>query len=73
MKIFADRLNRLMFEQNLSDGDMADLIGDVDRKTIMRYRHDETEPKISRLIDVAEALDTSPAYLLGLTDKEGEE
>lgn len=67
MKIFAERLNKLMRDTQTSGYKLAKAIG-VDNQTVLNWQQEKNEPKITYLRKVAEYFDVSSDYLLGLSD-----
>ena len=67
MKIFADRLNKLMNDEKCSGYKLAKAIG-VDNQTVLNWQQEKNEPKISHLKKIAEYFDVSSDYLIGLSD-----
>ena len=64
---FATRLNDLIDKQGLRQSDLSELSG-IATGTISGYRNGEKEPTITNLRKIAQALDVSADYLLGLSD-----
>ena len=67
MKIFADRLNKLMRDTQTSGYRLAKELG-VDNQTVLNWQQDKNEPKITHLKMIAEYFDVSTDYLLGLAE-----
>lgn len=67
LKIFAERLKKLRIEKNLTQQELADMIGAV-KSTISQYETCKREPVLSILIKLANALDVSIPYLIGESD-----
>lgn len=67
LKIFAERLKKLRIEKNLTQQELADMIGTV-KSTISQYETCKREPVLSILIKLANALDVSIPYLIGESD-----
>ena len=57
------RLEDLMYDQNISDSTLAKRIG-KNRKTLLAYRHNESEMGIVTLMKICSVLGTTPNYLL---------
>jgi transcriptional regulator with XRE-family HTH domain len=67
---FGERLKRRRLKLNISAGELASLIG-KNRATIYRYEKGDIGNIPVDIIDpLAEALDTTPEYLMGWTDSE---
>lgn len=62
--IFAKRLERVMRYQKLSQGKLARLVG-VSRNTINGWCTGSTEPLLTRIDQLSDALGVRRAYLLG--------
>jgi len=62
-----DRLKRIREESNLTQDDLAEMIG-VGVLQINRYENEKTEPNGDMIANIAKALHISSDYLLGLTD-----
>jgi transcriptional regulator with XRE-family HTH domain len=56
-------LEDLMYDQNISDRTLAERIGKK-RKSILSYRHNESEMGIVTLMKICSVLGTTPNYLL---------
>jgi transcriptional regulator with XRE-family HTH domain len=57
------RLEDLMYDHNISDRALAERIGKK-RKSILSYRHNESEMGIVTLMKICSVLGTTPNYLL---------
>ena len=67
---FGERLKQRRLKLNMSAGELASLIG-KNRATIYRYEKGDIGKIPVDIIDpLAEALDTTPEYLMGWTDSE---
>lgn len=67
---FGERLKQRRLKLNISAGELASLIG-KNRATIYRYEKGDIGNVPLDIIDpLAEALDTTPEYLMGLADSE---
>ena len=69
MKIFAERLNELREEKNLSTKALGKLLG-VSDATISRWENDVNEITADKLVKVALFFKVSSDYLLGLENNE---
>lgn len=68
--LFGERLRQRRLKLNMSAGELASLIG-KNRATIYRYEKGDIGNVPLDIIDpLAEALDTTPEYLMGWTDSE---
>lgn len=65
--IFAQRLRQTMEQMKMAQVDLAKEIG-VQRQTVSLYTLGQSSPDAERLILIANALKTTPNYLLGFTD-----
>lgn len=57
-----ERIAELRKEQNLSQGQLADLL-DVSRQAVSKWENDKASPDTLKLIRLAEVLDTEVEYL----------
>ncbi|CDE72558.1 transcriptional regulator Cro/CI family [Acidaminococcus sp. CAG:917] len=67
LKVFCERLKALRTEKGLSQPELANLLG-VSNGIISFWENGVNEPTISNLIKLAEVLEVSTDYLLGLED-----
>jgi transcriptional regulator with XRE-family HTH domain len=65
--MFGERLRRLRKEKDLTQKQLADKVG-VSRATLAGYEVKGVEPSHSTLISLADELDCSVDYLLGVTE-----
>jgi transcriptional regulator with XRE-family HTH domain len=65
MKIFGQRLRELRTEKNMSLEQLGKKIG-VTRATVAHWETRDSEPKYETLVSLADALGTTPNYLLGV-------
>ena len=65
--IFAQRLRQTMEQMKMTQVDLAKEIG-VQRQTVSLYTLGQSSPDAERLILIANALKTTPNYLLGFTE-----
>lgn len=70
MERIGERLTELLREQNMTQKQLAELIG-VTEATVSRYMSGERTPKSGILANMATALRTTSDYLLG-TEPEGD-
>lgn len=66
MKSFSKRLKELRLEKNQTQ-QLADELG-VNRVNVTRWEKGNTEPSFSKLIELSKLLNTTPNYLLGVSD-----
>ncbi len=67
MKVFSERVKRLLSEKKLSQAELSTLSG-VAAPSICRYLRGDIEPRIDIVRNIAKALGVSEAYLLGLDE-----
>lgn len=65
--VFATRLNDLIDQQGLRQSDLSKMTG-IATGTISGYRNGDKEPTITNLRKIAQALDVSADYLIGLSN-----
>ncbi|MGN8636627.1 helix-turn-helix domain-containing protein [Eubacterium pyruvativorans] len=68
-----ERIRELRLKKSLTMDELAKRIGYNSRASISRVEHGETDLPLSKVKDFANALDTTPAYLMGWTDDPYEE
>jgi len=68
MSTFGDRLKNLRIEKNLTQQDIADILG-VGRATIAGYETKGKQPDFDKLKSISDYFDVSIDYLLGRTDE----
>lgn len=66
-KVFVERLNLLMQENSISKQALANAIG-TSRPAVSQFANGVNLPSIEKLVAIAEHLDVSTDYLLGLSD-----
>lgn len=72
MKTTGERIKELRIKKGLTQEELGNLIG-VKKAAIHKYENNlVTNLRRSRLAKLAQALDTSPIYLMGLEDEDGE-
>ena len=72
MKTTGERIKELRIKKGLTQEELGSLIG-VKKAAIHKYENNlVTNLRRSRLAKLAQALNTSPIYLMGLEDEEGE-
>jgi transcriptional regulator with XRE-family HTH domain len=67
MKIYSERIRQLRRAKDLSQEELAHLAGTSQRQ-ISKYETGENEPTVHVLIALADALDTTTDYLVGLNE-----
>ncbi len=65
--ILGKRLKELREERNLTQKQLADMLG-INSVTYLHYEKDQREPPLSLLVDIAKFYDVSVDYLLGIKD-----
>ena len=68
MKVFSERVKRLLQEKKLSQAELSSLSG-VTAPSLCRYLRGDIEPRIDIVRNIARALGVSEAYLLGLDEE----
>ncbi|AHM56379.1 transcriptional regulator, XRE family [Peptoclostridium acidaminophilum DSM 3953] len=68
MSTFGDRLKNLRIEKDLTQQDIADILG-VGRATIAGYETKGKQPDFDKLKSISDYFDVSIDYLLGRTDE----
>lgn len=68
MKIFADRLARILGERNMSNAELARRCG-IHPNTIGVYVAGSHEPTAGKVAAISKALGVSADWLLGLTEE----
>ena len=67
MKLFSERVKRLLLEKKMSQAELSTLSG-VTAPSLCRYLRGDIEPRIDIVRNIAKALGVSEAYLLGLDE-----
>ena len=67
MRVFSERVKRLLSEKKLSQAELSTLSG-VTAPSLCRYLRGDIEPRIDIVRNIAKALGVSEAYLLGLDE-----
>lgn len=67
MKSFSKRLKELRLEKNQTQQELADKIG-INRGAYSNWENGKREPSFSKLIELSKLLNTTPNYLLGISD-----
>lgn len=67
MKIFAERLKYLRNEKELSQRQLADLVG-LSHNAIAYWENEQRIPNAEAIVMLAKFFNVSSDYLLGLTD-----
>ena len=68
LKVFPRRLKKRMEEKNVNQKELANAIGLSSRQSVGYYLQGTSSPDWERLVKIAEYLDTSADYLIGLSD-----
>jgi len=63
-----DRIRELRISRNMSQDDLARAMGYKDRSMITKIESGKVDISQKKIIAFANALDTTPAYLMGWTD-----
>ena len=63
----AERLKELRCQKTLTQKELA-IMTEVGERTIQRFENSESEPTLSNIIKLADALEVSIDYLVGRTD-----
>ena len=67
MKIFGERLKELRNERNLSQKDLAKILGTTN-SSICDWETDRAQPDMEMLVKIADYFAVTVDYLLGRTD-----
>lgn len=67
MKIFGERLKELRTERNLSQKDLAKILGTTN-SSICDWETDRAQPDMEMLVKLADYFKVTVDYLLGRTD-----
>lgn len=68
MRLFSERLKEIRQNRKLTKKELSEKLS-VEYKVISMLESDEHEPSLSMLVNIAEALDISVLYLLGITEE----
>lgn len=66
-KIWAVRLRAALQRRKMSQRELARELGCI-QQSISSYALGQSDPSLARLVEIARILDTTPNYLLGVTD-----
>jgi len=69
LETFAQRLRELREEKQVTQKNLAEILGLNSRTTITNYEQNDREPDFETLIKIAKYFEVSIDYLLGQTDK----
>ncbi|MBO7297863.1 MAG: helix-turn-helix transcriptional regulator [Clostridia bacterium] len=69
MKIFGERVKRLLKDTGLTQKALADALN-LQPTTLCEWLNDHNEPPMQAIVDIAVYLDVSTDYLLGLKEYE---
>lgn len=64
------RIKNRRLELNMTQSELAEKLNLKNRSTVTRYEQGEKSFKQSQIISLAQALSTTPAYLMGWDDEE---
>lgn len=64
---FGKRLNKIRKQRGRTAQQMADMLG-IGLRSYRAYESDDREPSFANLVKIAESLDVSTDYLLGLDE-----
>ena len=67
MKIFGERVKQALKEQGITQKRLAQAL-EVQTSTLCEWLNDHNEPPMQTIVDIANALEVSTDYLLGLKD-----
>ena len=65
-----ERIKALREAKNLSQSELAEMVGYKDRTAIAKIESGERELRQSKILPFAKALDTDPLYILGIPKDE---
>lgn len=65
-----EKIYKLRTEKGMTQDELAIAVGYKSRSTIAKIESGERDPYQSMVVALANALDTTPAYLMGWEDKE---
>lgn len=68
LEIFRERLAEILKERGMEQKKLAEMVG-VSSKAISAYVRGKADPSLEKFAKIAEALDVSADYLLGLSDE----
>lgn len=71
METLGQRIKKLRIERNLSQDELAIRLGYKSRSSINKIELGINDIAQSKIVEFAEALDTTPAYLMGWDNHEG--
>ena len=67
MKIFGERVKQVLKEQGITQKHLARAL-DIQTSTLCEWLNDHNEPPMQMIVDIANALEVSTDYLLGVKD-----
>ena len=67
MKIFGERVKQTLKEQGITHKRLAQAL-DIQTSTLCEWLNDHNEPPMQTIVDIANALEVSTDYLLGVKD-----
>ena len=67
MSVFSERLKEIMDERGITQVTLSEMT-DIPKSAICQYLSDRFKPRQDRTYVICRALDTDPAWLMGLSD-----
>lgn len=68
MDVTSERIRKRRTALNISQAELAEQVGYKNKTTITKIESGKISPPRSKVVEIAKALQTSPAYLMGWTD-----
>lgn len=68
MKIFGERVKQTLKEMGITQKKLAQAL-EVQTSTLCEWLNDHNEPPMQTIVDIANALEVSTDYLLGVKDE----
>lgn len=68
MDVTGERIRKRRTALNISQAELAEQVGYKNKTTITKIESGKISPPRSKVVEIAKALQTSPAYLMGWTD-----
>ena len=68
MDVSGERIRKRRTALNISQAELAEQVGYKNKTTITKIESGKISPPRSKVVEIAKALQTSPAYLMGWTD-----
>lgn len=70
MKVFSERLKRLLADRDVPHAELARRLGDMRPERVNHWLNGRmSEPSYTILLEICEILETHPNYLLGASDR----